>query len=216
MEPKSSAHYQREYRKRLREQGLVKKEVWVLPKHSKALSSVESQLRTESGLAPNTEADDAQRAHVPIDLVSHAGMSWDAKTLMTALQKQELFQSGSATIEFIDVEQASLYIEMHDFGDLPIFMTISGEQIIVESVLWSIDDVSDLAGFNLAVLKTHKYFPLSTISLESLGDMPDHYHMFGALSSTSLLSNVILEIEMLAANVVQAAETYEEFLSFRR
>ena len=45
MKKKSSADYQREYRKRLRDQGLVKKEVWVLPENSKMLSTFEKELR---------------------------------------------------------------------------------------------------------------------------------------------------------------------------
>ncbi len=36
--------------------------------------------------------------------------------------------------------------------------------------------------------------------------------MFGALSSSSDLANVVFEIEMLASNVIQATEAYAEFL----
>ncbi len=43
-------------------------------------------------------------------------------------------------------------------------------------------------------------------------DGDDCYHMFGALSSASSLQDVILEIEMLASNVIQATEAYSEFL----
>jgi len=70
-----------------------------------------------------------------------------------------------------------------------------------------------VTGFNDAVLRTHKYFPLSTISLDKLGDDGDYYHMFGALSSSSILHNVVFEIEVLANNVIQATEAYSEFLS---
>jgi hypothetical protein len=41
MQKKSSAHYQREYRNRLREQGLVKKEVWILPENARRLAMFE-------------------------------------------------------------------------------------------------------------------------------------------------------------------------------
>ena len=101
---------------------------------------------------------------------------------------------------------------MGEYGDLPVFLTVSGEQIIVESILWSVDEVADVNGFNDAILRTHKYFPLSTISLDQLGQSGDYYHMFGALSSTSILSNVVFEIEVLASNVIQATEAYSEFL----
>ena len=87
-----------------------------------------------------------------------------------------------------------------------------GDQIIVEAVLWSASDVSDPVQFNDAVLRTHKYLPLSTISLDQV-DGEDYYHMFGALSATSLLANVVFEIEVLASNVIQATEAYGEFLT---
>lgn len=45
MDNKSSAHYQRLYRQRLREQGLVKKEVWILPEHAPLLVAFERKLR---------------------------------------------------------------------------------------------------------------------------------------------------------------------------
>jgi uncharacterized protein YjfI (DUF2170 family) len=37
--------------------------------------------------------------------------------------------------------------------------------------------------------------------------------MFGALSASSLLSNVLFEIDMLANNVIQATQAYAEFLT---
>lgn len=204
MKAKSSAHYQREYRKRLREQGLVKKEVWVLPEHAKTLSSVEAQLRQPSGLT-DWSGENA---------MSEVRSVWTTPVLLEALEKDDLFASGRANIELIEGMEPSLLIEMKDFGDLPVFLSVVGEQIIVESVLWSIEDVKELAEFNHAVLKTHKYFPLSTISLENVKGRPDHYYMFGALSATSLLSNVVFEIEVLASNVIQATEAYAEFLNF--
>ena len=36
--------------------------------------------------------------------------------------------------------------------------------------------------------------------------------MFGALSASSILPNVVLEIETLADNVIKATEAYEDFL----
>jgi uncharacterized protein YjfI (DUF2170 family) len=100
---------------------------------------------------------------------------------------------------------------MYEYGDLPIFLTVSGEQIVVESMLWSASEVKDLVLFNETVLRTHKYFPLSNISLDKL-DGDDCYHMFGALSSASSLQNIIFEIEILASNVIQATEAYADFL----
>ena len=141
--------------------------------------------------------------------------AWTTLTLYEALRAEQPFKGGQASIALIDGIDPSLQLEMHEYGDLPIFITVHGEQIIVDAVQWSLDDVKDPARFNDTVLRTHKYFPLSTISLDTLGDDDVYYQMFGALSATSRLVNVVYEIETLARNVIQATEAYSEFLSVR-
>ena len=37
--------------------------------------------------------------------------------------------------------------------------------------------------------------------------------MYGALSSSSILSNIIYELETLSDNVIKATEAYEQFLN---
>jgi len=137
---------------------------------------------------------------------------WTTTALYDALQLVPLFTSGRAEIELIDGVSPVLHIVMNEFGDLPVFLTVAGEQILVEALLWSVDDVKNEAAFNEAILRTHKYFPLSTISLDKI-DGDDCYHMFGALSSHSSLLNVVHEIEILASNVIQATEAYAEFFT---
>ena len=199
MKAKSSAFYQQEFRRRLREQGLVKKEVWILPDNARHLADIERQLRHPIG-----NLKEARR--------QMAGAEWTTKSLYEEMAAHELFAMRQAAIELIEGAEASIYVTMKEYGDLPIFMTVSGGQIIAESVLWTVADVNDVAGFNEAVLKTHKYFPLSTIGLESSLDGEDYYTMFGALSSASSLDNVVVEIETLASNVIQAVEAYGNFL----
>lgn len=138
--------------------------------------------------------------------------TWTTESLFDALQCATLFLERKATLELIDGVAPALHITMHEYGDLPVFITVAGDQIIAESVLWSAEEVRDQVGLNDAVLRTHKYFPLSTISLDTLAHGKDYYHMFGALSSTSDLANVVFEIEVLASNVIQATEAYADFL----
>jgi uncharacterized protein YjfI (DUF2170 family) len=203
MNIKSSAHYQREYRKRLREQGLVKKEVWILPENSRQLSFYEKKLR--EFIKENTEKGVE-------DMITN-GNKWATDSLYKALSEDVLFHSGQAKIELIEGVGQALYITMAEYGDLPIFLTISGDQLVVEAVLWPVSEVKDLRAFNDAILRTQKYFPLSSISLDSVEGENDYYYMYGALSSTSILTNVVLEIETLATNVIHAAEIYGEFLT---
>ena len=188
MEKKSSAYYQRLYRQRLREQGLVKKEVWILPEHASALMAVERKLRQ-----PMAQLDSMEKE---IDMSMQ--QVWTATALHKALSGTELFQGKRASVELIDGSEASLHVTMHEYGDLPLFIAVFGEQIIVEALLWPVSDVRDLAEFNEEVLRT---------------DGTDCYTMFGALSSGSALSDVVFEIELLADNVIKATEAYENHLA---
>ena len=206
MKKKTSADYQREYRKRLRNQGLVKKEVWVLPENSKELAKYEKELRRPQ-FAPSIELESGEK-----NMNDKSAYRWTTENLFDALKGRPSFSDGSCSIEMIEGIDASIVIIMHTHGDLPVFVTVSGEQILAESVLFALDDVANTAEFNEYVLRTHKYLPLSTISLELDKENGDYYHMFGALSATSSINEIILEIDTLAENTIQATEAFETFL----
>ncbi|MEM8498027.1 MAG: YjfI family protein [Pseudomonadota bacterium] len=204
MEKKTSAHYQREFRRRLREQGLIKKEVWIHPERASQLREIEKRLRF-SGENVLTDGENS--------MTSRTNGTWHTTDLYTEIEKSELISSGAASVELIEGVDPSIHLEMRDYGDLPIFVTVAGEQITADAVLWPKSAVSNAAGFNDAVLRTHKYFPLSTISLETVNG-EDYYYMFGALSAASGLDDVLVEIDALASNVINATEAYGEFLKF--
>ncbi len=200
MNAKSSAHYQREYRRRLRERGLVKKEVWIHPDNGKSLSALERELREPP---QNTGAVGVSMVRPPL---------WSTTGLFEALSRESLFSSGEASLELIEGVEPSLHILMHEYGDLPLLLTVAGEQIVVEALLWPQASVTDVSAFNDAILRSHKFFPLSTIGLDNFAGRP-FYCMFGALSANSIIANIVFEIETLAANVIQAADAYEEFVN---
>lgn len=208
MQKKSSAHYQREYRNRLREQGLVKKEVWILPENARRLAMFELELRVSAKQVVSSGLLPAKGESRMTDVVNR----WTTASLHDALTRADMFTAKRADLELIEGVSPALHIVMYEYGDLPLFLTVSGEQIVVEAMLWSVSEVNNPALFNETVLRTHKYFPLSNISLDKM-DGDDCYHMFGALSSASSLQDVMLEIEMLASNVIQATEAYSEFLT---
>lgn len=205
--PKSSAHYQREFRKRLREQGLVKKEAWIIPENGKLLSLIEKDLRQH--IEPPTIG--TATALVGDAMLAHNPPSWSIKSLFEALCSTDMVTKNQAEISLLD-DGNTLEIILLEAGDLPLLLTIAGQQMLVEAVLWAVSDVKDPAAFDAAVLRTHKYFPLSTIGIETFSDEQDYYTVFGALSTCSLLANIVLEIETLGANVIQAANAYSHFL----
>lgn len=180
----------------------------MLPEHGKQLGTIEKQLRKplfdeHAGLDTGEYIMKNEAAH-----------RWNTESLFNALNDRPAYNGNHRTIEIIDGIDSSIVIGMHDYGDLPVFISVGGEQILVESVLFSVDDVEDTAKFNEYVLKTHKYLPLSTISIENDSEHGDYYHMFGALSASSSISEIVHEIDTLAENVIQATEAFKTFLKF--
>jgi hypothetical protein len=111
----------------------------------------------------------------------------------------------------MDGAEPSLYLVMKEFGDLPVFVATGQEQVIVEALMWPVDQVRDPQAFNEHVLRTHKLLPLSTIGIENINGTPC-YTMFGALDTRSSLAGVVYEIDTLADNVINAAWAYAPFL----
>lgn len=198
---KTSADYVKAYRARLRDMGLEKKELWIHPVNTQYLSPVEKALR-ETGFA---------KSPIARELMNMEQTPWTIPNLYEALLKEPLFRDGSAQIELVEGLDPALFIEMTQLGDLPLFLSISGCQMLVETMLWPAEKVHDREAFNEAVLRTHKFFPLSSISLDATEE-GDAYFLFGALSANSIIANVILEIEVLADNAIQAAEAYARYI----
>lgn len=206
-ETKSSAFYQQQYRQRLRDQGLIKKEVWILPENTSRLLDIEKQFR-QPLVINNQRFNDKQEYNEMKN-----NKVWLITDLYDELNNSELVKQGSASIEIIDGVDACLHIIMHEYGDLPLFLSVSNQQIIVEALLWPVDIIKQQSQFNEEILCTRKLFPLSTIAIEKTGDGSVNYIMYGALSATSILSNVIYELETLSDNVIKATEAYEHYFN---
>ncbi len=95
--------------------------------------------------------------------------------------------------------------------DIAAFLAISGEQIIVEVLLFGKEQVKDVAALNDYVLKTHQMFPLTTIGINEI-DGQEYYVAFGSLSSQSKLESVVIEVATLFRNVEAFIELYQEYL----
>lgn len=197
--PKSSTEYVREFRERMRREGFVKKDVWILPEYAQELAAVERRLRIPRGAAGiRAEGEGFSTA-------------WSVRSLYAALSETRPIQTGRVGLELLGGAEPSLHLVMRDHGDLPLFIAVGGEQVIVEALMWPVDDVVDPAAFNVHVLRTHKVLPLSTLGIEVISGVPC-YIMFGSLDTHSTLANILFEIETLAENVLSAAEAYAPFL----
>lgn len=138
--------------------------------------------------------------------------AWTTHSLFNALFTTAMVDSDQANINLEEGTNATIHLILHSMGDLPVFVTAAGEQVLVECLLWPQSMVNDIAAFNDEVLVTHKIFPLSTISLDTLPNGERYYTMFGALSAFSALDDIVFEIELLADNVIKAADAYSKFL----
>lgn len=197
--PKSSTEYVREFRERMRRDGFVKKDVWILPEHAQELAAVERRLRIPRGAAGIRGENQG------------FGSAWTVRSLHAALAEAGPIQAGRIDLELLEGSEPSLHLVMRDHGDLPLFLAVGGGQIVVEALMWPVEDVVDPAAFNAHVLRTHKVLPLSTMGIEIISGVAC-YIMFGSLDTHSSVTNVLFEIETLAENVLGAAEAYVPFL----
>lgn len=138
--------------------------------------------------------------------------AWTTDLIFDALSSSSLVTSNQASITLEQGTSAAIHLTLHSMGDLPVFITAEGEQVLVECILWPQSMINDVAAFNDEVLVTHKIFPLSTISLDTLPNGDRYYTMFGALSAFSAFDDIVFEIELLADNVIKAADAYSKFL----
>lgn len=142
-----------------------------------------------------------------------AGENWTIDRLFGALQALDEVTSNEIGLSLIQGAEPSIKLEMHDFGGLPIYIAVVGEQIIVDTVLVDLESINDVARFNDAVLRSREMFPLSSIGIESMPNGQTVYNMFGALSASSNLTNVVTEVKTLVDNVQRATEAFESFFN---
>ena len=128
-------------------------------------------------------------------------MSWNLTQLQDVAAKHEGWVVGE--------ENGCLCITNED--GLDAYLAVSGEQIIVESILFSKKQVTDVAALNEEILRTHQIFPLTTIATTLIDD-EEYYLAFGALSSQSKEESVDIEITALFDNVAGFLDAYEDYL----
>jgi len=203
MVSRKSSYYQSRYRARLREKGYVKREIWIPPDYTKILKDCETALRV--GVMPIIPRP------VPERKMSEEG-NWTTETLYHALAESEPAGEGAIEVELVEGTDPGILLTMMEFGDLPLLMSVSGGQILVDTLLWPVEEVDNAAAFNEMILKTHKLLPLSTFGIRQGPDGEDYYEMFGSLSAGSILESVLFEIETLADNAMQAAAAYQSDL----
>lgn len=137
---------------------------------------------------------------------------WSVKSLSQALTETRLLRDGELTARVLEGSEPVLQITMHEFGDLPIFLSVGAEQIVVSALMWPVDEQKDQAAFNVFLLKAQKLVPLSNFGITTVGGR-DYYEVFGELSCKTTLQTVVIELRMLAENAIRAADELRENFS---
>jgi len=199
--PKTTADYVRDMRTRLREAGLVKREFWILPENATALRGIEKALRQPF-----------LGERIKLEAFMTENINWTINSLHKALSELEVVSSGEIVLTLAENAEQSIKLSMTEFGDLPLYLAVSGDQILVDATLVEVSRVKDPVVFNSLVLRSRDLFPLSSVGIERVGNGTEVYCMFGALSAASTVTVIVQEIFTLAENVIRAVEAFEDHI----
>lgn len=128
-------------------------------------------------------------------------MNWDLDQLETLIKSQPDL--------VVTREDDCLLIANSD--GLDAWLALSGEQILVESLLFATHQVKDSATLNDEILRTHMLFPLTTVGISAVGD-ESYYTAFGALSAQSKQESILIEVDTLFQNVASFLDAYQDHL----
>lgn len=127
--------------------------------------------------------------------------SWTVASLERALADAA---AGEVEVRRIDGDAPVLMVVMKAFGDLPVYLSVAGEQIVVSALLWPVAEQADQAEFNRFLLKAQKAVPLSNFAITEVDEV-EFYELIGELSPDSPLDAILLELRVLAQNALDAA-----------
>lgn len=106
-------------------------------------------------------------------------------------------------------EQDVLQVLVSELETLPIYMTITENQILCITYLCRQDEIIEdkKAELNKQLLELNVAVPLSAFAL-----IDDYYAIFGALATSSSHEDICKELVTLAGNSSDALESLESFL----
>ena len=131
-----------------------------------------------------------------------APRAWTMSGLAEAMSAAEY--ADEFAVDRLEGAEPVLRVTMRRHGDLSIYLSLAGEQIVVSALLWPVDEQPDADGFNRFILKAQKLVPLSNFAITEV-DGRDYYELIGELSIESPLRLIALELRVLAENAISAA-----------
>ncbi len=134
----------------------------------------------------------------------------DIKKLATDLGLQGQIAQHGLTFNVEAIAGAEvLRIEVEDRAELPIFLSVSEEQVLCIAYLFKQGEIkpAKVAEMNDAMLSTNISMPLS-----SFAKIGEQYVIYGALSTAANVSEIVHEIETLSSNSIEAIKAMKDYL----
>jgi uncharacterized protein YjfI (DUF2170 family) len=207
----TAAQRTRAWREERRRQGLVKLELWVPAAARPDIHAAVRAIVTASSRGPALLRNPLPPSGAPhMDQVIDT--DWTVTSLHDALQTSALLREGEMSVRVLEGAEPVLLVTMHEHGDLPIYLSVGADQIVVSALLWPVDEQEHRHAFNEFLLKAQKIVPLSNFGITTVADR-DYYEIFGELACKTTLQTVVIELRMLAENAIEAASDLRQNFS---
>ena len=211
----------RAWRQARREAGLVKLELWVPEAARDDVKAAVRAIITDSTRGPHLAGRDlAGRARRPTSDPITSGddhhmdavieTPWTVPAIKEAMDASPLIREGEMTLRVLEGADAVLLATMHEYGDLPVYLSVGGAQIVCSVLLWPVAEQADRHAFNEFLLKAQRVVPLSNFAITNVGG-EDVYELMGELSCKTTLQTILIELRTLAENAIDATELRETF-----
>jgi len=102
-----------------------------------------------------------------------------------------------------------LQITIAEREELPIFVSVTDDQILCITYLWGEDEVKPETRSAMQESMLEMNIPMPLSSFSKIGDK---YVMFGALSSNSTFNDIEHELAVLSNNAIEVIDDMSEFL----
>ena len=206
----------RAWRQARREAGLVKLELWVPETARDDVKAAVRAILTDSTRGPhlagrNLAGAPRRPTSDPITSGDDHHMDavietpWTVPAIKTALDASALLREGEMTLRVLEGADAVLLATMHEYGDLPVYLSVGGAQIVCSVLLWPVAEQADRHAFNEFLLKAQRVVPLSNFAITNVGG-EDVYELMGELSCKTTLQTILIELRFLLVFVIVATE----------
>ena len=132
---------------------MVKLEFWVPNTARDDVRAAVHAIVTESTRGPDilrrprrSLSTDPSGASPAMDAVIET--AWTVPSIKAALDASELVREGELTTRVLEGAEPVLLATMHEYGDLPIYLSVGGAQIVCSVLLWPVAEQADRHAFN--------------------------------------------------------------------